>query len=121
MPNEGFNPGPVPVVQPGDIRKALPVIKPLRGRSTPHGIFGAPHIAGDLGSNPNLPAIMFRTGFLLVALDQEDLATWREPDAIPDPVFTIAATYPVTHKEDGTFDLDMKDFVAALKAAGTKF
>jgi hypothetical protein len=101
MPESLFNAGPVPVVQPGDIRNAVAVLQPIR-RSGKKGIFGDPRLRDGCAPGSDLPSV----------------AKLREADPLPDAVFQIVATYPITCGEDNTFDFDMPGFIAALEASG---
>jgi len=62
-----------------------------------------------------MAAVVMRTNILLLALDQDVLAKWR--DATPDPVFAIVATYPITCREDKSFDFDMGSFITVLEGS----
>ena len=66
---------------------------------------------------PMFPPWM-RTNLLLVALDQEVLAKWREPGTLPDRAFEVVAMYPITCWDDRTVDFDMDGFITALGASG---
>ena len=111
-----FSPGPVPNVRPGDIRNALTVLQPIR-QSGKKGIFGDPRLQAGCDPNSSLPAVVMRTTILLAALDQEVLAKWRELSPLPDKVFQVAATYPLTCREDKSYDFDMPSFIAALESS----
>jgi len=107
----------VPNVQPGDIRNALEVLQPLRRRGQ-RGIVGDPRLRAGCDPSSDISAVLLRTNLLLVALDQEGLAKWREADTLPDTSFQTVATYPITCRDDMTIDFDMDGFIAALEASG---
>jgi hypothetical protein len=112
-----FGPGTVPTVQPGDIRNALKVLQPIR-QSGRKGIFGDPRLRAGCDPSSNVPAVWMRTNLLLVALDQEVLAKWREPGTLLDRAFEVIAMYPITCRDDRTVDFDMDGFITALEASG---
>jgi len=109
MPDEGFKPGPVPAVQPEDIRTAYGILEPRR-RSGQQGLFGDPRLQAGCDPSSDLAAVITRTTILLVALDQGIM--------LRDAFFQVAAKYPITCREDQNFDLDMPSFIAALEASG---
>jgi hypothetical protein len=108
-------PGPVPTVKPGDIRNALTVLQPIRQKK---GIFGDPRLEAGCDPSSNVAAVVMRTNFLLLALDQEELAKWRGTDTLPDTAFEVSATYPVTIRDDRSLDFEMGSYIAALNGVG---
>jgi hypothetical protein len=116
MPEWDFA-GPVPTVQPGDIRNALGV-QQHRRESGQKGIFGNPRVRAGCDPSPEISAVITRTTILLIALDQGVLAKWREGDALRDIVFQVIATYPITCRDDRSLDFDMNSFITTLEASG---
>ena len=108
-------PGPVPTVRPGDIRNAFKVLQPMR-QSGKKGIFGFHTSPFEPGCN--VAAALMRTDFLLLAVEQEELTKWLCVDNLPDAVFEVAATYPVTIRDDSSLDFEMGSYIAALNGVG---
>ena len=117
-----FPNGPIPPVQPGDIRIFLPAlqrVKQLHEKGDSKGAIGvAPTALAGLDPNSNLPAVWLRTALFLNFIEKEEtLAKWRKLDNIPDAVFRVVATYPITVEEGKDTKFDVKGFVAALQNA----
>lgn len=117
MPGWDFDTGAVPMAQADDIRTALAVIIPIR-RSNIKGIVGSrdPQWLDLLTSGRNMAGICTRATFVLIATEGGLLDKWREGDSFEDVVFQVAATFPLTIKENREMDFDFEGFVKALEA-----
>jgi hypothetical protein len=109
-------PGVVPAVQPQDIRNALEILGPLK-RLGITGIVGLKgrSLADCCDPSSDISAVCMRTGVLLIILEK-GLSNWREGDTLPDAVFQVAATYPLTFGEDK--NLNINSFLTALGGQG---
>jgi hypothetical protein len=120
--SQDFPSGPIPTVQPGDIRIVLPLIHRARQMHQKDDIKGAigfaPNAYTGVNPNSNLAAVWLRTTLFLSFIEKvEALAKWRKLDNIPDAVFAVVATYPITIQEGKDTKFNVNSFVAALQNA----
>lgn len=107
-----MTPGPVPSVNPEDIKQIWPLAS-LEG--------GGIHVnllAERLSPGANVNAVFARAMLVRALMQQGLLDKWRDGNTPMDKVFAVAATVALkpqfTSEKEGTMDFDTEAFLAAL-------
>ena len=105
-----FLSGPVPNVDPEDIKRIWPLVTPLEG-----GVGIDNRVLAELCSpGANIIAVFARAMLIRAMIQDGRLNRWLEGNTPQDKVFAVVATAPLTPQEE-KFDFDGEAFLAALE------